>query len=105
MVSAENHSAALAGKHVVSPRSRSTRLAFWMASNPLVDPGSSPDPACGQRHLWCREVLVLPCDLVGALTGDAEHLGDLRHTDEVMAHARSLPETLDRRYSSLVLLR
>lgn len=76
-----------------------------MSTDPSVDPSPAPDPARGQRHLRCGEVLVLPCDLVGALTGDAEHLGDLRHTDKVMAHAGSLPETLDRRYPSLILLR
>lgn len=83
----------------------STGLSLGVVGDPAFHRGPAPHPPGGERHLGRGEVVELPGDLVGALAGHAEDLRDLGDTDEVVAHTRSVAETLDRRQRSLIPLR
>ena len=64
-----------------------------MIDGPVDDVGAVPDPASSERGERRGEVLVRLDELVHALAGHAEHLGDLVHADELEFHI--LEVTLD----------
>jgi hypothetical protein len=48
-----------------------------MTLDPSLDFGASPDTACSKFNFRLGEVLIRPSDLIGPLSGQAEHLRDL----------------------------